>query len=120
MLALVGWFAFAPLMTVVRVDLGLCDNDGEVQGVPEDERVKACICGAACKSTISNANIAGVSFDVFIRFLMGSVIELLGPVKADCLLLSLGSLAVGAGAMISNGAGLIAVRFFVSCLGSTF
>eukprot|EP00445_Apocalathium_hangoei_P004132 CAMPEP_0203849460 /NCGR_PEP_ID=MMETSP0359-20131031/6208_1 /ASSEMBLY_ACC=CAM_ASM_000338 /TAXON_ID=268821 /ORGANISM="Scrippsiella Hangoei, Strain SHTV-5" /LENGTH=84 /DNA_ID=CAMNT_0050765225 /DNA_START=29 /DNA_END=280 /DNA_ORIENTATION=+ len=24
--AFIGWFAFAPLLPVVRVDLGLCDN----------------------------------------------------------------------------------------------
>jgi len=120
MFAFVGWFAFAPLMTVVRVDLGLCDNDAEIQFLPEDERVEACVCKAACKRTIGNANIAAVSFDIFVRFFMGSVIEFLGPVKADCLLLSLGAVVVGASATITDGAGLIAARFFVSCLGSTF
>jgi len=120
MLAFIGWFAFAPLLTVVRVDLGLCDNNDEVQGLPEDERIKACVCKAGCKETIVNANIAAVSFDVFTRFILGSVVESIGPAKTDCLLLSFGALVVACSATIQNGAGLIAVRFFVSCLGSTF
>jgi len=120
MLAFIGWFAFAPLLTIVRVDIGLCDNNDAIQRLPEDERVEACVCKASCKSTISSANIAAVSFDVFTRFLLGSVIEAFGPVKTDCLLLSIGAVVVAASAAVTNGAGLIAVRFFVSCLGSTF
>merc|ERR1719382_2219631 len=118
--AFIGWFAFAPLMPVVRVDLGLCDNDAEVQLLPEDERVKACVCKKSCKSTIGSANIAAVSFDVLTRFLLGSVIEKFGPKLTDCMLLSFGALVVSLSAAIQNGSQLIAARFFVSCLGSTF
>jgi NNP family nitrate/nitrite transporter-like MFS transporter len=120
MLAFIGWFAFAPLLPIVRVDLGLCDNNDALRDLPDEERVKECICKAECKSTISSANIAAVSFDVFTRFILGSVIEAIGPVKTDCILLSIGAIVVAASATISNGTGLIAVRFFVSCLGSTF
>merc|ERR1719331_677482 len=115
--AFIGWFAFAPLMTVVRKDIGLCDNDAEVQLDLENTK---CICKAACKTTLGNAKIASVSLDVFTRFMMGSVIEFLGPKNADVLLLSLGSIFVASGAFVSNGTGLIIARFFVSCLGSTF
>lgn len=45
-LAFTGWFALSPLMPVVRVSLGLCENGGW-----EDfEDPKDCVCGAACKS----------------------------------------------------------------------
>jgi len=120
MLAFIGWFAFAPLLPIVRVDLGICDNQAKVDALPENERVDACVCKAACKSTISSANIAAVSFDVFTRFILGSVIEAIGPVKTDCLLLLIGAVVVGSSAAVTNGTGLIIVRFFVSCLGSTF
>jgi len=119
-LAFVGWFAFAPLLPVVRVDIGLCDNNDEVQQLPEDQRVKACVCKKACKAAIGNANIAAVSFDVFTRFIMGSVIEFVGPRLADCLLLCWGTVVVALSTLVTGGTGLIVARFFVSCLGSTF
>jgi len=118
--AFIGWFAFAPLLPVVRVDLGLCDNNAALQLLPEDKRVDACVCKKECKSTIASANIAAVSFDVGTRFILGSVIEKFGPVKTDCMLLSFGAIVVAISAFIQNGPQLIAARFFVSCLGSTF
>ena len=71
-------------MTVVRKDIGLCDNDADVQ--LDVENVK-CICKKGCKQTLANAKIASVSFDVFTRFMMGAVIERIGPVNSDCFLL---------------------------------
>jgi len=118
--AFIGWFAFAPLMIVVRVDLGFCDNNDALQLLPENERVDACECKKQCKSSIGNANIAAVSFDVFTRFIMGSVIERFGPRKTDVMLLLYGAVVVSASAAVYNAAGLIAARFFVSALGSTF
>jgi len=120
MLAFIGWFAFAPLMPVVRVDIGLCDNHDELQELPEEDRVKECVCKKQCKSDIGSATIASVSFDVFTRFVLGSVIERFGPVKTDCFLLCFGALVVASSAAVTNSAGLIVARFFVSCLGSTF
>merc|ERR1711920_663251 len=81
---------------------------------------KACVCKKGCRKAIGNANIAAVSFDVFTRFILGSVIEKFGPRKTDCMLLSFGAICVAASALVFDGTGLIAARFFVSCLGSTF
>ena len=117
MLAFIGWFAFAPLMTVVRKDIGVCDNDAAVQ--LDIENVK-CVCKKGCKTTLGNAKMASVSFDVFTRFILGSVIEVLGPKNTDVMLLLFGSLFVSSGLLVTNGTALIIVRFFVSCLGSTF
>jgi NNP family nitrate/nitrite transporter-like MFS transporter len=64
--------------------------------------------------------MASVSFDVFTRFILGSVIEVMGPKNTDVMLLLFGSLFVSSGLLVTNGTGLIIVRFFVSCLGSTF
>jgi NNP family nitrate/nitrite transporter-like MFS transporter len=115
--AFIGWFAFAPLMTVVRKDIGLCDNDAEVQLDIENAN---CICKKGCKQTLGNAQMASVSFDVFTRFMMGSVIETLGPKNADVIFLLFGALFCASGCFVTSGTGLIIVRFFVSCLGSTF
>jgi NNP family nitrate/nitrite transporter-like MFS transporter len=117
MMAFIGWFAFAPLMTVVRKDIGLCDNDAEVQLDIENTK---CICKKGCKQTLADAKIASVSFDVFTRFMLGAVIERIGPVNTDCLLLLWGAMIVAVSTSITNGVGLIVVRFFVSALGSTF
>merc|ERR1719428_824379 len=106
MMAFIGWFAFAPLLVVVRKDIGLCDNDAEVQA--DIENVK-CVCKVGCKATINNANIASVLFDVFTRFILGAVIERLGPVMTDVVLLLWGAFVVGASAAVTNGPGLIAV-----------
>jgi len=116
MFAFIGWFAFAPLMTVVRKDLGLCDNNAAIQ---LDSTVK-CICKKECKTTLGNAKMASVSFDVITRFLLGSVIECMGPKNTDVILLCFGAIFCGCGFFVTNGTGLIVVRFFVSCLGSTF
>merc|ERR1719486_235789 len=88
MLGFIGWFAFAPLMTVVRKDIGVCDNDAAVQ--LDIENVK-CVCKKGCKTTLGNAKMASVSFDVFTRFILGSVIEVLGPKNTDVMLLLFGS-----------------------------
>jgi len=117
MMAFIGWFAFAPLLVVVRKDIGLCDNDAAVQA--DIENVK-CVCKVACKATINNANLASVLFDVFTRFILGAVIERLGPVMTDVGLLCYGAIVVFASAAVTSGAGLIVARFFVSALGSTF
>merc|ERR1712050_211621 len=62
----------------------------------------------------------GVSFDILTRFLLGSVIEKIGPARTDIVLLLWGAVFVGCSALVMNGPMLIAVRFFVSALGSTF
>merc|ERR1719228_1584331 len=119
-LAFVGWFAFAPLLSVVRVDIGLCDNMEAVNLLPPAEKVKGCVCKLGCKAAIGNANIAAVSFDVFTRFIMGSVIEYIGPRLTDCLLLTWGTIVVSASTAVTSATGLIVARFFVSALGTTF
>jgi NNP family nitrate/nitrite transporter-like MFS transporter len=117
MLAFIGWFAFAPLMTVVRKDIGVCDNDAMVQLDIENTK---CVCKKECKETLGDAKIASVSFDIFTRFILGSVIEQIGPKNTDVLLLFFGAIFCACGVAVTNGTSLIIVRFLVSCLGSTF
>ena len=117
MSAFIGWFAFAPLLFYVRKDIGICDNNDAVQLDIENEK---CECTGECKTIINNANICAVSFDILTRFVLGSVIEKFGPANTDIMLLLWGALVVGCSALVTNAAGLITVRFFVSALGSTF
>ena len=117
MMAFIGWFAFAPLMTVVRKDIGICDNNDAVQLDIEGTK---CVCKKGCKKTLGDAKIASVSFDIFMRFILGSVIEVLGPKNTDVTLLLFGTLFCASGALVTNGVGLLVVRFFVSSLGATF
>jgi len=115
--AFIGWFAFAPLMTVVRKDIGICDNNVEVQ---LDLEGSTCVCKKACKETIANSNIAAVSFDIVMRFALGAILEKFGPVMTDVTLLLVGAVIVTIGAFTNSGTMLIIVRFFVSMLGATF
>lgn len=117
MSAFIGWFAFAPLLAYVRKDIGICDNDDFVQ---QDIENNKCICKKGCKATITNANVAAVSLDIVTRFLLGSVIEWVGPANTDIILLLWGAVFVGCSALVMSGPMLITVRFFVSALGSTF
>jgi len=120
-LAFIGWFAFAPLLVYVRRDIGICDNAEQVRANLEDMSVKCqCKKGGECKRVITNANVCAVSFDILTRFLLGSVIERFGPARTDCILLTWGAVVVAASAAVVSAPGLIAARFFVSALGSTF
>ena len=69
-LAFFGWFGIAPLMVVVREDLGLT------------------------KTQIGNTIIASVAITVFVRLLMGRLCDRFGPRKAYSALLVVGSLPV--------------------------
>ncbi len=91
MFGFIGTFAFAPLMVVVRKDIGICDNDAEVQ--MDIENVK-CICLDGCKKIVDGANIASVSFDIFTRFMSGALIERFGPVRTMCGFLTWGAIWV--------------------------
>jgi NNP family nitrate/nitrite transporter-like MFS transporter len=103
----------------VRKDIGICDNDDLVQLDIENTKCE-CKKGGDCKATIADANVCAVSFDILTRFLLGSVIERFGPKNTDCMILLWGMVVVGCSALVTNGPGLITVRFFVSALGSTF
>jgi len=116
-LAFIGWFAFAPLMTFVRKDIGICDNNAAVQLDIENTK---CICKKECKKTLGDAKIASVSFDIFMRFFLGSVIEWMGPKNTDVTLLLFGAVFCACGMAVTSGTALIIVRFLVSALGATF
>merc|ERR1719222_211123 len=50
MFAFVGWFAFSPLLVYVRKDIGLCENDLDVQKDIENAKCN-CKVGTDCRAT---------------------------------------------------------------------
>ncbi|CAK0790337.1 unnamed protein product [Prorocentrum cordatum] len=111
--AFVGCFAFAPLMAVVREDIGLCDGF--------DEKGK-CKCGAGteCNKLIGFSGLTAVASTIFVRVLLGGFLEKFGPRKVQVALLSLGALFVASSAAITDATGLIVVRFCIGAVGATF
>jgi len=88
--AFLGWFSWAPLLPIIRVQLGLCDNQPEID---RDRHVK-CVCEGNCKDTIATAKSFVVGSTIFMRIILGTALERLGPVKTQTLLLLSGSLGL--------------------------
>jgi len=111
--AFIGWFAFAPLMSVVREDIGLCDGFN-AKG--------KCICGVGtqCKKLIGYSGLAAVASTIFVRVGLGGLLEAFGPRKVQATLLTLGAVFVVCSATITNATGLIIIRFFIGAVGATF
>ena len=63
-----------------------------------------CVCGkgTACKNTIANAGIASVGSTVFVRIILGTGLEILGPVNVQCMLLTFGGSMVALSSMING------------------
>ena len=95
-MAFVCWFSFAPLMPIVRVDLGL--------------NLKQ----------VATVNIASVFSTVFARFIMGPLCEQLGPKRCQFMLLSWISFMVFLAPTVSNVATLAIVRCLIGFGGATF
>jgi len=111
--AFVGWFAFAPLMAVVREDIGLCDGF-------DDKGKCKCGPGTECKKLIGYSGLVAVASTIFVRVVLGGFLEKFGPRKVQATLLSLGALFVACSAGVTNATGLIVVRFFIGSVGATF
>jgi len=96
MVAFTGWFSVPPLLETLTPALKLTD--------PE----------------IGNANLTSVSATILARVAVGPLCDRYGPKRVMALLLVLGAIATGLVGFVSNGVGLITVRFFIGILGATF
>jgi len=114
-LAFCGWFCLAPLMIIIREELGLCDN----QDLVDDTDAK-CICKEDCKQMIGNAKLGSVGSTVVARLVTGSMLEMFGPVKTQGVMLSMGAIFVGGAMFISDSAGLVITMTLMGSLGATF
>ena len=128
MVAFMGWFALAPLMPVLRVDLGLCENDAEIKAILEEaphtkyEHLPKCECGqgTTCKETIHASQVTSMLFDILVRCCLGGVLERFGPIKVQSATMLVAAVILFGTTAIYNGTGLIAMRFLIGMCGSTF
>lgn len=94
--AFLGWFALAPLGPVLKKDLGLT------------------------KQQLWQANITSVASTVAARFIVGPMCDKFGPKTIQTILLLLGAFFTLCAPLAKDASGLIAVRFFIGIVGSTF
>mmetsp|Transcript_14822 Transcript_14822/g.25132 ORF Transcript_14822/g.25132 Transcript_14822/m.25132 type:complete len:439 (-) Transcript_14822:132-1448(-) len=95
-MAFFGWFALAPLMPVIKEDLGLSDSDVWV------------------------ANIASVLATVFARFIVGPMCDEHGPRRLQTALMVWSGVTCMLCPLINNAGSLIFMRLIVGVAGSTF
>lgn len=91
-----GWFGIAPLMAVVRDDLGLT------------------------KSQIGNTIIASVAITIVVRLVIGLLCDRLGPRKTYTWLLCLGSLPVMSIGLADSFESFLLARLAISAIGASF
>ena len=95
-LAFFGWFGIAPLMPLVREDLGLS------------------------KEQVGNLIIASVAATIFVRLVMGWLCDRIGPRRAYTGLLVLGSLTVMAVGLANSYETLLLARLGIGAVGAAF
>ncbi|WP_083732943.1 MFS transporter [Spirosoma montaniterrae] len=91
-----GWFGIAPLMPVIREDLGLT------------------------KPQIGNAIIAAVSMTVFARLLIGRLCDTIGPRLTYTWLLVLGAIPVMGIGLVHSYEGFLWFRLAIGVIGASF
>jgi len=91
-----GWFGIAPLMAVVRDDLGLT------------------------KAQIGNTVIASVAITVLVRFIIGPLCDKFGPRKTYTALLAFGSLPVMCIGLAQTYEAFLLARLAIGAIGASF
>lgn len=91
-----GWFGIAPLMAVVREDLGLT------------------------KAEIGNTIIASVAITILVRLLIGPLCDKIGPRKTYTWLLVLGSFPVMAIGLADSYESFLLFRLAIGAIGASF
>ena len=91
-----GWFGIAPLMAVVRDDLGLTNEQ------------------------IGNTIIASVAITVIARLAVGWLCDRIGPRKTYCWLLALGSIPVMSIGLANSYEAFLLFRLAIGAIGASF
>jgi MFS transporter, NNP family, nitrate/nitrite transporter len=91
-----GWFGIAPLMAVVREDLGLT------------------------KAEVGNTIIASVAITILVRLLIGPLCDKIGPRKTYTGLLALGSLPVMLIGLADSYESFLLFRLAIGAIGASF
>jgi len=92
----VAWFAVAPLMPVIREDLGLT------------------------KQQVGNSVIASVAITFFVRLLVGRLLDRFGPRRVYSALLLTGSVPVMAMGLVQNYETFLLLRMAIGAIGASF
>ena len=92
----VAWFAVAPLMPVIREDLGLT------------------------KEQVGNSVIASVAITIFVRLLVGRLLDRFGPRRVYSALLVAGSLPVMAIGLVQSYETFLLMRMAIGAIGASF
>ena len=95
-MAFVSWFAFAPLMTEIKKDLGMTQDE------------------------VYNANISSVSSTVFARFVVGPLCDTYGARIMSTTLLIMGSIPTFFGGLVNSAEDVAIIRFFIGVMGASF
>jgi len=114
-LASLGWFSIAHLMVMIREDIGICDNQEDI----EDDTTE-CICTEGCKRTIGTFKIASLISTTVMRLLLGGLLEKFGPKNVQCALLASGAIFVASASLIHDVHGLIIVGVLIGIVGASF
>ena len=85
--AFTGWFAISPLIPTIAKDLNLSAKD------------------------VANANITSVASTVLARLIVGPLCDRWGPRRVMAGILLLGAIPTGLAGLISNGTGLMVLRW---------
>ncbi|KAL1917680.1 uncharacterized protein VTP21DRAFT_4073 [Calcarisporiella thermophila] len=96
MVASFSWFSISPLMPTIKKEL---------QITPEQA---------------ASANMTSVAATIAARILIGPLCDLFGPRQVMSTLLIMGAIPMAFAGLVSDGNGLITVRFFIGILGATF
>mmetsp|Transcript_3100 Transcript_3100/g.6058 ORF Transcript_3100/g.6058 Transcript_3100/m.6058 type:complete len:563 (+) Transcript_3100:127-1815(+) len=96
LMAFIAWFSFAPLAPVMKKTLGLSQQE------------------------ILVANITSVLTTVFARFIMGPIMDVIGPRIVQSSLLIFASIPLFFATLINDGASLAVIRGLVGVVGATF
>ncbi|MCR4336876.1 MAG: MFS transporter, partial [Candidatus Omnitrophica bacterium] len=95
-LSFFGWFAVAPLMPLIREDLGLT------------------------KVQIGNTMIASVAITILVRLIMGWLCDRIGARRAYAILLMLGSLPIMGIGLAHNYETFLLFRLAIGAIGASF
>ncbi|KAL1922434.1 uncharacterized protein VTP21DRAFT_9973 [Calcarisporiella thermophila] len=96
MVAFFSWFSISPLMPTIKKELQITPAQA------------------------ASANMTSVSATILARILIGPLCDLFGPRRVMASLLIVGAIPTAFAGLVSNGNGLIAVRFFIGILGAAF
>src|SRR6187551_55472 len=91
-----GWFGLAPLMPLVRADLGLS------------------------KSQVADSMIAAVAGTIFARLLVGYLCDKLGPRRMYAALLALGALPIMGVGLVHGYTSFLICRVLIGLVGASF